>query len=194
MVSSWGVYVYVYVRTCCHGDAATVLIAFSAKCCSAATVMPQLCLSLFLPNVAAVIAASSQGAEGAAADAQAAGLMHLGSFYVNPSMSSTTNPMIQLVNSHSHSTDDSVGSGGGGGEGSTPCSKCGAVGIGVPGACCGGGNNGQQQQQNGVVQCSSYRPAPRTPYMASRLYTMNGSVVSAVLCEGACALVLSAWC
>lgn len=110
--------------------------------------------------------------DGAAADAQAQGLIHLGSFYINCS-SSSTNPMVHgadasdTLNGGSMHSSGAGGSFGSGGSGHSGSRKHGLLGSGS-----GSGGGGY----------SGYRPAPRTPYMASKLYTMTGSKVGTYLC------------
>jgi hypothetical protein len=106
-----------------------------------------------------------QGVDGVAADAQAQGLMHLGSYYVN--LSCSTDPPgltmngsdAQANSSNTHSSGDSLQK-----QAQQPSSSS-------------GGSNGHAHTS------VSYRPAPRTPYMASRLYNLSGSQVR-LLCMG----------
>lgn len=111
--------------------------------------------------------------DGAAADAQAQGLIHLGSFYLNCS-SSSTYPMVHgadasnTLNGSSMHSSGAGGSFGSGGSGHSGSRKHGLGSAGASSGCGGSGGYG------------GYRPAPRTPYMASKLYAMTGSKVGTI--------------
>ena len=94
-----------------------------------------------------------QGLDAVAGNAAAQGLIHLGSFYVNSSTSTAT-PGAFNSGDMQHSN--------GSGSGEKSLTKQHPNGSGSSGLYSG---------------LASYRPAPRTAYMASRLYGMSGSQV-----------------
>jgi hypothetical protein len=103
--------------------------------------------------------------DGVAADAQAQGLMHLGSFYVNMSQSSTAPPNALHSSNHQQQqlSMNGVRRSCDGGSGDSNDSN------GSMGGNCNGSMGGNC---NG-----SYRPAPRTQHLASRLYARSGNQV-----------------